>query len=196
MKYLDSLQHLPDGTTLVRWHLLDSNYHLIKPVERFLRFKQRGGSATGTIKTYAEKLQALWQYLELKGLDWQDFELRHLADFGYWYLTGGLLLDSNVVAIDSDNIPTRRNEKTVNLAQTVVTQFYEFHTSNNTVEDKQLREYQMLRGAPRSGLLGGYRKQLPIGCKKVRYKESYKFPGCLTPEQIFTLQDLRRNGRK
>lgn len=186
---------MPDGTTLVRWHLLDNNYQLIKPVERFLRFKQRGGSATGTIKTYAEKLQALWQYFEIKGFDWRNFELRHLAEFGYWYLTGGLLLDSSVAPINSDNIPTRRNEKTVNLAQTAVTQFYEFHASTGTVEDEQLREYRMPRGAQRSGLLAGYRKQKPVGCKKVRYKESHKFPGCLTQSQILTLIDACRTAR-
>lgn len=195
MKVLDSLQRLPDGTTLVRWHLLDNNYQLIKPVERFLRFKQRGGSATGTIKTYAEKLQALWQYFEVKRLDWHEFELRYLADFGYWYLTGGLLLDGSVLPFDSDNIPARRNEKTVNLAQTAVTQFYEFHALNGTVEDKQLREYRMPRGAQHSGLLAGYRKQLPIGCKKVRYKESHKFPGCLTQSQILNLIDACRTAR-
>ena len=92
MKILDSLQQLPNGTELIRWHLLDDNYQLVKPVEGFLRFKQRGGSAIGTIKTYAEKLKAFWNFLELKQLGWQDFQVQHMAEFGYWDLTGGLLL--------------------------------------------------------------------------------------------------------
>lgn len=189
MKIIDSLQLLPDGTELIRWHLLDENYQIIKPVERFLRFKQLGGCAVGTIKTYAEKLKAFWDYLELKQLDWQDFEVRHMAEFGYWYLTGGLLLDSPAVPLGSNNILARRNEKTVNLAVTAVTQFYDFYTANNTVEDKQLREYRMPKGALRGGLLAGYIKQSPVGVKKVHYKESQKFPGTLTSEQILTLID-------
>lgn len=189
MKVLDSLQRLPDGTKLTRWHLLDENYQLIKPVERFLRFKQISGSAIGTIKTYAEKLKVFWNYLDLKQLNWQDFEVRHMAEFGYWYLTGGLLLDGKAVPLNSNNISARRSEKTVNLALTAITQFYDFYTSNGAVEDKQLRNYQVPRGVRRNGLLAGYIKQSPVGVKKVRYKESQKFPGIFTSEQILTLID-------
>lgn len=194
-KVLDSMQRLPDGTELVRWHLLDDNYQLIKPVERFLRFKQLGGSATGTIKTYTEKLQAFWDYLDLKHLDWRDFTVQQMAEFGYWYLTGGVLLDGKAVPPDSDNIPARRNERTVNLALTVVTQFYDFYTENGTVSDRHLREYRMPRGARRGGLLVGHIKQSPVGVKKVRYKESHKFPGTLTPEQMRVLINACRTAR-
>lgn len=194
-KVLDSIHRFPDGTELIRWHLLDDNYQLIKPVERFLRFKQAGGSTIGTIKTYAQKLQAFWEYLDLKGLEWQDFEVTHLAEFGYWYLTGGLLLDGKSVPLNPDKIPTRRNEKTVNIALTVVTQFYDFYTGNGTVEDKQLREYRMPRGAQRGWLLAGYIKRSPVGVKKVRYKESRKFPGTLTPEQVRVLINACRTAR-
>lgn len=195
MKVIDSLQQLADGIELIRWHLLDENYQIIKPVERFLRFKQLGGSAIGTIKAYAEKLKAFWDYLNLKQLDWQDFEVRHMAEFGYWYLTGGLLLDGKAVPLDSKAILAQRNEKTVNLALTAVTQFYDFYTSNGTVEDKQLRNYQIPRGVRRGGLLAGYLKQSLVGVKKVRYKESQKFPGTLTSEHILTLIDACSTAR-
>lgn len=186
-KVLDSVQRLPNGTELIRWHLLDDSYQLIKPVERFLRFKKLGGSATGTIKTYTEKLQALWNYLALKHLDWRDFTVQHMAEFGYWYLTGGVLLDGKTLFSDSDDIPARRNERTVNLALTVVAQFYDFYTENGIVENKRLREYRMPRGAQRRGFLAGHIKQSPVGVLKVRYKESHKFPGTLTSEQVRVL---------
>jgi len=168
--------------------LLSDNYQLIKPVERFLRFKQLSGSATGTIKIYAEKLKAFWDYLDLKGIEWTNFTVRHKAEFGYWYLTGGLVLGGKALLLDFHNISARRNEKTVNLALTAVTQFYDFYTANDMVEDKQLREWRMSKGE-QQGDLAGYIKQSPVGCKKVRYKESYKFPGTLTSEQIITLID-------
>ena len=195
VRVLESRQRLPDGKELIRWHLLDDNYQLIKPVERFLRFKQAGGSSTGTIKTYSEKLQAFWNYLELKQFDWRDFTGLYMAEFGYWYLTGGVLLDGNAVPLDSDNIPARRNERTVNLALTVVAQFYDFYTENGTLSDLHLREYRMPRGAQRGWLLAGYIKQSAVGVKKVRYKESHKFPGTLTPEQVRALIDACRTAR-
>jgi site-specific recombinase XerD len=147
---LDSLQRLPDGTDLIRYHLLDDNYQLIKPVERFLRFKQLAGAAIGTIKTYAEKLKAFWQYLDLKQMDWQDLTEKHLAEFGYWYLTGGILLDGRSLP-DEDELQSARSRKTVNLAITAIVQFYDFHATNGNVEDKNLREYKLPRRTQQRG---------------------------------------------
>lgn len=194
VKILDSLQQLPDGSELVRWHLLDNNYQIIKPVERFLRFKQLGGATVGTLKTYAEKLKAFWKYLGLKELDWQDFRVRHMAEFGYWYLTG-LLLDEKSLSTTSEEITAMRSKRTVNLALTTVTQFYEFQTSNGAIEDKHLREYCLPHGAQRTGLLAGYLKQSLVGVKKVRYREPQKFPSCLTSGQIRTLINACRTAR-
>ena len=191
---LDSLQKLPDGTELIRWHLLDDNYQLIKPVERFLRFKQLAGAAIGTIKTYAEKLKAFWQYLDLKEMDWQDLTKKHLAEFGYWYLTGGILLDGRSLP-DKEELQATRNRKTVNLAITAIVQFYDFHVSNGNLEDKNLREYRLPRRTQQRGMLAGHIKQSPVGMKKVKYKEPEKFPGCLSADQIRTLISACRTAR-
>jgi len=45
----------------------------------------------------------------------------------------------------------------------------------------------MPRGVQRRGLLAGHIKQSPVGVLKVRYKESHKFPGTLTSEQVRVL---------
>ncbi len=191
---LDSLQTLPDGTNLIRYHLLEDNYQLIKPVERFLRFKQLAGAAIGTIKTYAEKLKAFWQYLDLKQMEWQDFTEKHLAEFGYWYLTGGILLDGRSLP-DENELHSARSRKTVNLAITAIVQFYDFHTTNANLEDKNLREYKLpLRTQPR-GMLTGHIKQSPVGIKKVKYFEPEKFPGCLSADQIRTMIKACRTAR-
>ncbi|MEH1811548.1 MAG: tyrosine-type recombinase/integrase [Nostoc sp.] len=188
-KVLDSVQRLPDGKELVRWHLVDDNYQVIKPVEQFLRFKQSCGSAIGTIKIYAEKLKAFWKYLDIKVLDWQDFDLEEMAEFNHWYLTGGLLLDENFVSSNSENILVPRNESTVNLALTAVVQFYDFHVRRKTFDDKNLCVYRKPRRENQSGMFAGYRKESPVKVKLVKNKEREKFPGCLTPDQVCTLID-------
>ena len=177
---MDSIQRQPGSSDLVRWHLLDDNYSLIKPVESFLRYKFLGGSRPGTCEVYAQKLFVFWKYLELKQLDWRDFTKMHMAEFGYWYLTGGVLLNEKARYQDLDEIPDRLNESTVNLATGVVTQFYDFCTEKGTTEDKHLRS--------QSG-------KSSVGLKKVRYKVSRKYPGTLTSEQIRILIDACRTAR-
>jgi len=194
-KVLESVERLSNGEELVRWHLLDENYQLIKSVERFLRSKQRARVAVGTIKTYAEKLKAFWKYLEVKGIDWEDFSSSLMDEFGYWYLTGGLLLDEKVVSPNPEKILTARNERTVNLAVTVVVQFYDFHTTIGTVEDKKLRKYRTSRRTKQRGKLAGYIKQSSTETTQLRYKESKQFPGCLTSEQVLILINACRTAR-
>ena len=188
VKLMDSIQRQPGSPDLVRWHLLDDNYNLIKPVESFLRYKLLGGSSPGTCKVYAQKLFVFWKYLELKQLDWRDFTKLHMAEFGHWYLTGGVLLNEKARHQDLDEIPPKLDESTVNLALTVVTLFYDFCTDNGTTEDKRLRDYRRL-----------YRSQSGrspvVGLNNVRYKESRKYPGTLTSEQIRILIDACRTAR-
>lgn len=187
VKLMDSIQLQPGSPDLVRWHLLDDNYCLIKPAESFFRSKFLGGSSPGTCKIYAQKLAVFWKYLELKQLDWRDFKKQHMAEFGYWYLTGGVLLNEKARHQDLDAIPAKLDKKTVNLALTVVTLFYDFYTEKGTTEDKHLREYRRLYGS-QSG-------KSPVGLKKVRYKESRKYPGTLTSKQIRILIDACRTAR-
>lgn len=194
-KILDSFQQLPDGTKIIHWHLLDDNYQLIKPVEQFLHFKFREGVSVGTIKTYTEKLKWLWEYLELKNLDWRDFKAQtHVAEFGYWYLTGKLF-DEKAISPSSEDIPVTRSKRTVNLALTVLTQFYEFQAAEGNFEDQHLRKYRRLLGKQRRGILSGYFKESPIRLKQVRYREPQNFPGCLQVEQIRTLINTCRTAR-
>ena len=65
---------------------------------------------------------------------------------------------------DRDEIPAKLDDKTVNLATTVITLFYDFCKDNRTTEDKHLREYRRLYGS-QSG-------KSPVGLKKVRYMSS------------------------
>ncbi|MEH2153256.1 tyrosine-type recombinase/integrase [Nostoc sp.] len=194
-KVLESVERLPDGKELVRWHLVDDNYQVIKPVEQFLRFKQSGRSAVGTIKTYAEKLKALWKYLDKKALNWRDFDLEEMADFNHWYLTGGLLLDENFVSPKSEDILVPRNESTVNLALTAVVQFYDFHARIKTFDDKNLCVYRKLPREKQSGMFAGYRKESPVKVRLVKNKEQEKFPGCLSSDQVHTLIDACSQAR-
>jgi integrase/recombinase XerD len=189
---LDSCYKLPDGKQIVRWHLLDNDYQLIRPVERFLRSKLKAGMVVGTLKTYSHNLKVFWQFLELQGIDWGDFNRDHLKDLAYWCLTGRFYaIDS--VSPRSEEISAIRQERTVNLILTVVTEFYEYHAP--TIGDKHLKKPRKGGYVPQTGILAGHFKQAPVFQKVVRYKEQKKFPGCLQSAQVQTLIDACHTAR-
>jgi site-specific recombinase XerD len=175
-KVFDSIERLPNGEELVRWHLLDENHQLIKPVERFLRSKHRAGATVGTIKTYAGKLKEFLKYLEIKEIDWHDFSLSLMNEFDYWYSSGGKRLEEKVVSRNPEEILATRKERTVSLTITVIIQFYDFHTSIGTVEDKELRKYRTVRKTQQKEATG-------------HTKGSKEFTSCLSSEQVERLID-------
>ena len=166
------------------WVMLDQNYEIIEPIQRYLTFLTTNKSPN-TVKSYGQNLKYWWEFLVNKCLDWREINLSDLEDFAYW-----LRVSDTSKVISMQPVEAIRSERTVNHAITTVTNFYDYHIANQTVNFKQFERFYMPNGISRTGskgLLTGIAKRKPLRQKLIKLKEKKKFPGCLTDEQVETL---------
>ncbi|MCC0178748.1 tyrosine-type recombinase/integrase [Waterburya agarophytonicola K14] len=166
------------------WLMLDEDYEVVTPIQQYLTFLTTTKSPN-TVKAYAYALKYWWIFLAHKSLDWREVNLSDMGDFAYWLRVG-----EATKVISTQSIEAIRSERTVNHAITAVTNFYEYHIANKTVDFKQFERFYLPHGISRvggKGLLTGIAKSKPLRQKLVKLKEKKKFPGCLTDEQISTL---------
>jgi integrase/recombinase XerD len=158
--------------------VLDRDYQVIDPIQRYLTLLC-GTKSPNTVESYGYGLKAWWEFLHSKNLDWKAVKLTDLEDFVYWLRVGDT---SNIVSMQP--VKAKRSERSINLAVTAVTTFYEYHVAHNNVDPKIFDHLIVTRGTTRRGLLTGISKSKPTRLKLVKLKEQKKFPGCLTDEQV------------
>ena len=166
------------------WLMLDEDYEVVEPIQRYLTFMTTTKSPH-TVKSYGQDLKYWWEFLAHKCLNWREINVSDLEDFAYWLRVGDT---AKVVSLQP--VEAMRSERTVNHAITAVTNFYDYHIANKTVDFKQFERFYLPHGISRGGskgLLTGIAKTKPVRQKHVLLKEKKKFPGCLTDEQIETL---------
>ena len=178
-----SLQRgIDPNTEKVIWIVLDGDYQIVEPIQRYLTFLSTNKSHN-TVESYGYDLKAWWEFLNINHLDWRSVQISDLEDFAYW-----LRVNSNTTKI----IPIKpfqavRTEKTVNRAISTIGGFYEYHIANKTVNFKQFERFFMPVGIRRSRFLQGISKAKPARKKLVKLKEPKTFPGCLKNEQVEVL---------
>lgn len=172
---------IDSATEKLVWVMLDENYELVEPIQRYLTFLS-GTKSPHTVEAYGKDLRLWWEFLNFASLDWRTVRLTDLEDFAYWLRVGDT---SNVVSMQP--VKALRTEKTINRAITTVMGFYEYHIANRTVDFQQFDRFYLPIGLKRKGFLAGIAKTKPVRRKLVKLKESRKFPGCLTDEQVETL---------
>lgn len=163
------------------WVMLDDDYQVVEPVQRYLTYLTSSKSPN-TVETYGYGLKAWWEFLALKNLDWINVELSDLEDFAYFMHVGDT---TKVVSMQA--VQAKRTQRSINIVITAVTNFYEYHLANKTIDEKHFDRWITVRGTTRKGLLQGIAKSKPSRQKLVKLKEPRIFPGCLTGEQIETL---------
>ncbi len=187
-----TLQKGTDPTTdQTIWLMLDEDYEVVMPIQQYLTFLTTTKSPN-TVRSYGFDLKYWWEFLAHKCLDWREVNISDMEDFAYWLRVG----DTKVVSMQP--VEAIRSEKTVNHAITAVTNFYDYHIANKTVDFKQFERFYMPHGISRAGskgLLTGIAKSKPVKQKLVKLKEKKKFPGCLKDEEVETLVDACNNIR-
>lgn len=157
----------------------------VEPIQRFLNYSRKRGLAANTVTTYAYRLVDFWRWLLERALNWTNVGLDELADFVSWYLMGGSV---EIISADTREIISRRSQRTVNQALTVIQEFYSFHAINGRIESVNFTK--LTHGyRQRGGFLRGIVKSAPQGHKRIKLKEPKIFPGCLKDEEVVRLAD-------
>ena len=176
------------------WVMLDEDYQIVEPIQRYLT-SLCATKSPNTVQAYGTDLKRWWEFLEHKCLDWRNVNLHQdLEDFAYWLRVGS----AKVISLQP--VEADRSEKTINRAITAVSTFYDYHLCNKTVDFPSFERFHAVykTGSTRvgtTGLLTGIAKAKPTREKLVKLKETKKFPGCLTDEQVETLVDACSNLR-
>lgn len=162
------------STNEIIWLMLDEDYQIVEPIQRFLTFMTTTKSPN-TIKSYGQDLKYWWYFLQQQSLDWRFVNVSDLENFAHWLRVG----ETKVVSLQP--VEAIRTERTVNRSITAVTQFYEYHIANKTVDFKQFDRFHLPYGISNrssKGLLTGIAKTKPTRQKLIKLKEKRKFAGC------------------
>jgi integrase len=109
------------GKGATRYLLADSLGVPIKPVLRFLRFKDNCGRARNTMKAYCFHLKFYFEYLETIGMAFEEVGIDELAGFIRWLQNGG-----NFGKIVRLPISPMRSARTINIYLSTVYAFYDY----------------------------------------------------------------------
>lgn len=109
-----------DGKT--RYILIDSEGEPVEPVIKFLKFKDNAASARLTLRTYCFHLKLYFEFLEQKGLSYQNVGLDEMAEFMRWLQNPyGSIKISSILP----SAPIRK-PNTVNAIISVILGFYDY----------------------------------------------------------------------
>ena len=171
---------LLDGENLV-WMVLDNDYLVIEPIQKYLHYLDSLGRSPNTIQTYAYNLKLFWEFLDSSKLDWRLLNMEELSNFIYW------LRNPNCDVLSIKPQVSKRCEKTINHCLTTVCGFYEFQERIGAIKGINAYRYQIQFGSKYKPFLHHISKGKRIKTRLLKIKEPKTFTGCLTPEQVNTL---------
>lgn len=116
------------------WLMLDEDYQVVEPLQRYLTFISF--KSPNTVEAYGYDLKAWWHFLRQRHLDWRSVQLADLEDFAHWLRVG----DTSKV-VSAQTMTALRTERTVDRAIAAVTTFYEYHIASRTVNFKQFEQF-------------------------------------------------------
>lgn len=168
---------LPDSDRIV-WMVLDNDHLPIQPILRYLRYLENLERSPNTLEAYARNLKLFWEFLQAADLDWTAISVESLSEFIHW------LRQPDVNRMTTPRPTAQRSEKTVNHVLTTVCGFYAFQEQIGDFGGIQAYRYQFQPGQRYQPFLKGIAKAKATQAKLLKLKEPYKFPGCLTREQV------------
>ncbi|MBA1335570.1 MAG: tyrosine-type recombinase/integrase [Firmicutes bacterium] len=105
-----------------RYYVADRQGLPIEPVLKFIRFKDNTNYARNTLKMYCYHLKLYFEYLEQRGVDYQDITIDDLALFVNWLQSPA----GNLKIIPINVVSQSRGVATINIIIGTVLAFYDY----------------------------------------------------------------------
>jgi len=167
---------LPPGAA-ESWTVIGSDLRPVEPVERYLAWLSRVERAPTTVRAYAHDLKTFWDFVDGRGIAWDQISLEQLGQFTAWLRQPA----DNVVVLEGGS--AARSPSTVNRILTAVFGFYEFHGRDGVEVARALvHERRMGRGSFKP-FLHGIAPSRPRG-RVGRLKQERRLPVTLSVEQV------------
>ncbi len=177
-----------------RYLLVDNDGEPVKPVYKFLKFKDNAGKARNTLRAYCFHLKEFFEFLQQKGSDYRDIGIDEMAEFMRWLQT-----PHRNVKVSS--IKPFKNILEANTVNTYITSVIEFYDYLMKVEDFSIQLSQKLKkqipGSRRGfkDFLYHINKEKDNDSRILKLKVPKKRPKTISKEKIAILIDSCSNLR-
>lgn len=165
-------------TGSVSWTVVDDRMSPVAPAERFLAHLAAIERSPNTVRAYAFGLRLWFEYLESRGVMWDDVGIEELSRFVGWLRAPA----ENVIVIDESSAV--RSEATVNRHLAAVFGLYDFHARSGLAVPEG---FDVWRRVPR----GSYKPFLhhvtagrTVRTRPVKLRTARRLPRTLDGEQI------------
>lgn len=178
-----------------RYLLVDQHGEFVKPVVKFLKYKDNTGSARNTLRSYSYALKLFFEFLEQKQADYTDIGIDDMAEFVRWLQNP--FRDIKVVSMTPMDIK-KRKARTINIYLDKVYAFYDYlmRHEDNTLDlsDRLKRQVLASRGSFK-GFLHHTLKNKTKNIMILKLKEPKEKLKVLTTEQVQILINACQNTR-
>jgi integrase/recombinase XerD len=178
------------GRGTLSWTVLGDDDVPVVPVDRFLAYLTGIGRSPNTVKAYAHDLKDYWDFIGLRGLDWQEARLEDVGEFVAWLQLppAGRAGEAGEVAVLSSAV-AQVTAATVNRKLAAVSAFYAHQARSGA-------EVGDLLAAWRAGGRGGWKpflhhvsKGKPYRGRAISLKVPQKLPRVFTVGETQAILD-------
>ncbi|MGL4656081.1 MAG: tyrosine-type recombinase/integrase [Sarcina sp.] len=159
----------------------------IKPILKFIRFKDNTNYARNTLRMYCQHLKLYFEYLQQRNLDFQDITIDDLALFVNWLQNPY----ESLKIIPSTHIESARSPRTINIIINTVLAFYDYilrHEEYSNNISARLRKFVSIPSRNFKGFLYGIaHEQKKVTSNILKLKVPKSKPKTLSKDEIAKL---------
>jgi integrase/recombinase XerD len=167
---------LPSGGA-ESWTVIGPDLRPVDSVDRYLAWLSSIERAPTTVRAYAHDLKTFWEFVEFRGLAWDQVSLEQLGEFTAWLRQPA----DNVVVLAGGS--AARSASTVNRVLTAVFGFYEFHARHGVEVARALVDERRMGRGNFKPFLHGIAPSRPRG-RVGRLRQERRVPATLSVGQV------------
>jgi integrase/recombinase XerD len=175
--------------------LLDKYGEFVKPVVRFLKYKDNTGTARNTLRSYSYALKLFFEFLEQKKVDYKDIGIDDMAEYIKWLQSPFRDIKvTSMIPIDKK----RRKVRSINIYLNKVYGFYDYlmrHEDYNLDLSERLKRQVLASRGSFKGFLHHTLKNKSKGIMILKLKEPKEKLKVMSPDQVEMLVGACRNTR-